>query len=251
VRKPVLMLALLAILFSSAQPALAEPRSSVGRDFPIYGNNGFGDLTVDPQRFVAQMGIVDRYFDATSCELIEGSVGGAGYRRILRFDVVLINGGNGPIEPGNPTDPANPFSSFFEFSPCHNHYHIREFADYRLLNLDGSVAILGHKQAFCFISSFKYSNDLNGQDKPSYTCEEQGIASGWGDWYYKQLSGQWIDITGVPEGDYEVSVLINSSAQFAFPEGENRYANFIKTKIHIPDPRKKVAIDTSPLSYGG
>ena len=35
------------------------------------------------------------------------------------------------------------------------------------------------------------------------------------DWYFKQLSGQWIDITGVPEGDYIVHVEIN----FALPGG--------------------------------
>lgn len=32
------------------------------------------------------MEIVDRKFDAGSCEISEGTVGGHGYRRILRFD---------------------------------------------------------------------------------------------------------------------------------------------------------------------
>jgi len=54
------------------------------------------DLTVDPKRFVSQMEIVDRFFDTSSCEIAEGSVGGTGYRRLLRFDTVLINGGDGP-----------------------------------------------------------------------------------------------------------------------------------------------------------
>jgi hypothetical protein len=173
----------LAPWLSLASVAQAEPRDSVSRLFPIYRNGGVADLTVDPQRFVAQMEIVDRFFDASSCELEEGSINGSGYRRILRFDVVLINGGSGTLYVGSPTDPSNPYDDVFEFSPCHNHYHISDFADYRLLNPDGTVAILGHKQAFCFISSLKYSNDLNGQDKPSFTCADQGIASGYGDWY--------------------------------------------------------------------
>jgi lysyl oxidase len=117
-----------------------------------------------------------------------------------------------------------------------------------LLNLDGTLAIAGHKQAFCFLSDFKYSNALNGQDKPNYTCQDQGIASGYGDWYYKQLSGQWIDITGVPEGDYIVHVRINAAG--TFPEGENRYPNVIQTRLHVPDPRNKVALDASALQYG-
>ncbi len=51
-------------------------RTDVSRDFPVYDNGGQPDLTVDPKRFVSQMEIIDRLFDASSCELIEGSVGG-------------------------------------------------------------------------------------------------------------------------------------------------------------------------------
>src|SRR5207249_3327209 len=116
-------------------------RTDVSRFFPIYDNGAKPDLTVDPKRFVSQMEIVDRLFDATSCEIQEGSVGGTGYRRLLRFDTVLINGGNGNLVVGSPTDPSNPYASWFEYSPCHRHYHIRGFSNYQLLKLDGSVAV--------------------------------------------------------------------------------------------------------------
>jgi len=80
--------------------------------------------------------------------------------------------------------------------------------------------------------------------------------------YYKQLVGQWIDITGVPEGDYIVRVSINTggvfSPQFAdggsgaggadsnyvspiFDEGQNRYPNVIQVPFRVPRPRRKVA----------
>jgi hypothetical protein len=189
------------------------------------------------------MGIVDRVFEAGSCEIAEGTVGAAGIRRILRFDVVLINGGQ-TIAMGAPVE-----GPIFEFAPCHQHYHIKGFADYRLLTPDGTTAIRGHKQAFCFLSGFKYTNDYNGQDKPNFTCANQGIQSGWGDWYYKQLSGQWIDITGVPEGDYKVRVTINAIGMF--DEGKNLYPNVVETMIHVPDPRNKVGTDTTALSYNG
>ena len=70
-----------------------------------------------------------------------------------------------------------------------------------------------------------------------------------GDWYYKQLVGQWIDITGVPEGDYIVRITINKGDKNGpiFDEGKNRYPNVIQTQIHVPDPRNKVTIDSSPL----
>lgn len=232
-----------------AKAGIAEPRDSIARQFPIYDNGGLPDLTVDPQRFVAQMGIVDRVFEAGSCELSEGTVGAAGIRRILRFDVVLINGGQTILLPPPPATPDEDNSPMFEWGPCHQHWHITGFADYRLLKLDGTTAIRGHKQAFCFISSFKYTNDYNGQDKPSFTCTNQGIQSGYGDWYYKQLSGQWIDITGVPEGDYIVRVTINAAGMF--DEGDNNYTNVVETRIHVPDPRNKVATDTTTLSYTG
>ena len=115
---------------------------------------------------------------------------------------------------------------------------------YELLRLDGTVAAAGHKQGFCLTDSFKYGeNKSNG-----YDCHFQGITSGWGDWYFKQLVGQWIDITGVPEGDYIVRVainvgpLVNGTNQPIFVEGANQYPNVIMTRVHVPDPRKKVTI---------
>jgi len=224
--------------------AIAQ-RTDVSRMFPIYKNGGQPDLTVDPKRFVSQMEIVDRLFDASSCEIAEGSVGGTGYRRLLRFDTVLINGGDGDLVVGSPTDQSNPYvqQGLFVFSVCHNHYHISGFSDYELLNLDRSVAALGHKQAFCLEDLLKYSNDNKSN---GYICANQGITSGWADWYFKQLSGQWIDITGVPEGDYIVHVGINANPTIPFPEGRNRYTNVVETTIHVPDPRNKVTVDNSP-----
>ena len=61
-------------------------RTNVARDYPIYDNGGKPDIVIDPQRFTAQMEIVDRYFEPTDCAIPEQAVGGAGYRRLLRFD---------------------------------------------------------------------------------------------------------------------------------------------------------------------
>ena len=230
----VVIILLFAVSMTQAQ------RTDVSRLFPVYNNGGQPDLTMDPKRFVSQMEIVDRLFGPNSCELVEGSIGGSGYRRILRFDTVLINGGDGDLVVGSPTDTSNPYYSVFEFSPCHNHYHISGFSNYQLLNLDRSIAAQGHKQAFCLEDLLKYTNDNKSS---GYTCSSQGITTGWADWYFKQLSGQWIDITGLPEGDYIVHVEINAAGTFG--EGKNRYTNVIETQIHVPDPRNKVTVDNS------
>jgi hypothetical protein len=228
-------LAITALWLLTAMHVRAQ-RGEVSKDNPIYDNHGKPDLLVDPQRFVSQMQIVDRYFASGECAVAEGVVGGTGYRRLLRFDTVVVNMGNGDLVVGDRSDPNNPYAKWFEFHPCHGHYHIRGFSEYELLTLDGRAATQNTKQGFCFEDSFKYGpNKSNG-----YDCSFQGITSGWGDWYYKQLVGQWIDITGVPEGDYIVRVTINKEG--LFDEGENRYGNVVEVRIHIPDPRNKVEI---------
>lgn len=234
-----LILAGLAAVVLWPSPSLAQ-RTGVARDFPIYDNGGKPDLAVDPQRFVNQMEIVDRYFSPDDCALAEGVVGGTGYRRLLRFDTVLMNRGDGDIVIGDRSDPNNPYAAYFVYHPCHGHYHIKNFSIYELLTLDGQLVVAGTKQGFCFEDSFKYED---GGKSSGYECSDQGITSGWGDWYYKQLVGQWIDITGVPEGDYIVRVSINKGLDSPiFNEGQNRYPNVTQVQIHVPNPRKKVAV---------
>ena len=227
----------IAVVLSLAvcSPAAAQ-RTSVSRNYPVYSNAGKPDLTLDAKRFVSQMEIVDRYFDPVDdrCAFEEGAIGGEGYRRLLRFDTVVLNSGDGDLVVGDRSDPDNPYFPYFEFAPCHGHYHIHGFSTYELVSRDGSVVVAGRKQGFCFEDSFKY----DGGKSNGYDCEYQGITSGWGDWYYKQLVGQWIDITGVPEGDYIVRVHINLIG--IFDEGANLYPDIVDVLVHIPKPRNKV-----------
>jgi hypothetical protein len=239
------LLEIRSFCFAAAVAALLLPaegfaqRTGVARDFPIYNNGGLPDLTVDPQRFENQMEIVDRVFSPDDCAIPEGVVGGPGVRRLLRFDTVLMNRGDGDLIVGDRSDPGNPYAGYFVFHSCHGHYHIRYFSIYELLTPDGQLVVAGTKQGFCFEDNFKY---VDGGKSRGYDCEDQGITSGWGDWYYKQLVGQWIDITGVPEGDYIVRVSINTGLDSAiFNEGQDRYPNVIEVPVRIPNPRKKVA----------
>jgi len=236
-----LLLVIAIAVLAFVPPAAISQRTSVSRIFPVYDNGGKPDLVVDPQRFVSQMEIVDRLFTEGDCALEEGAVDALGVRRILRFDTVVMNSGDGDLVVGDRSDPNNPFAEFFEFAPCHGHFHIRDFSVYELLNVDRTLVIAAHKQGFCMEDSIKY----DGGKSRGFNCQFQGITSGWGDWYFKQLTGQWIDITGVPAGDYIVRVRINTAN--TFDEGSNRYINDVETSIHIPDPRKKVRVDDTPL----
>jgi Lysyl oxidase len=237
-------LACLVLVFIS-QAIIAAPRDNVSSLFPVYNNNGLPDLTVEPQRFKSQMSIVDRYFAADSCDLDEGAVNAPGYRRLLRFDIVVLNMGDGDLVVGDRANPNNPYAQYFVYHSCHNHYHVKGFSNYQLVTLDDKVVVRGTKQGFCFQDDLKYSDNLS----KGYNCDFQGITSGWGDWYYKQLGGQWIDITGVPEGNYKIRVTINSvdpNGHRIFNEGgtdgAGLYPNIIETLVHVPDPRNKVAI---------
>jgi hypothetical protein len=46
-----------------------------------------------------------------------------------------------------------------------------------------------------------------------YDCNFQGISAGWGDDYPGRLDGQWVDVTGVPPGDYELVVIVNPAGR--------------------------------------
>jgi len=41
-------------------------------------------------------------------------------------------------------------------------------------------------------------------------------------------------------------VRITINAAGTFDEGTNRYPDVVEATIHVPDPRKKVAVDNSP-----
>jgi hypothetical protein len=206
--------------------ALAQPPKTGG--FQVYENGGFPDLHVDANRLRSSLDVTTRTFSSTACEVVEGSIGAAGTRRLLRFDVAIINHANADLVVGSPTNPNNPYFPFFHFSPCHNHYHIDGFTDYQLLNLDRSVAAFGHKQAFCLEDLVRYGS----APSHGYTCGNQGITAGWADLYSKFLSGQWVDITGVPDGDYILHVEINAAG--TFPENQNLYSNVYEVPVRIP-----------------
>lgn len=198
-------------------------------DFPAYDNAGRPDLTVDVRRLADRISITERYFSPEGCALQEEAVGGAGKRRLLQFDTVIFNAGDGDLVVGDRSVPDNAYAKLFEYAPCHGHYHIQDFSRYELLRAaDRSLVVVGRKQGFCFRDNEDYRGEGNGR----YGCGYQGITAGWADVYGAGLDGQWIDITGVPPGDYILRVSINAIG--SFDEGEDRYPNVAETPVRIP-----------------
>ncbi len=181
------------------------------------------DLTVDTQVLADSVRVIDQFFGDNACDVQEAcATPGSG--RYLNFSTTTPNHGNADLVVGRPE--ANPF---FHFSPCHQHYHFDQYANYRLLTQDGDVAATGHKQAFCL-------EDLEPVDQDAgnarFDCGNQGISVGWADTYGRHLDCQWIDVTGVPAGDYVLEVAVNPARVL----GELDYTNdVVRVPVTLPD----------------
>ena len=162
------------------------------------------DLIVDQSQLADHWYIDEQYFPPGHCALVEQCVGGPGVRKLLRFRTTTANIGRVDLEMGDPT--TNPL---FILSPCHGHYHFEDYADYRLLDLMGTIVAPGHKQAFCLEDSFQYLFDPWVELTRKYDCDFQGMQAGWSDIYGAALDCQWVDITDVPNGTYVLEVEIN------------------------------------------
>lgn len=175
------------------------------------------DLMVDAQMLEDSWQIIEVNMDNPAnqsnagygCAVQEGCIGASGVRRLLRFDVGVVNRGEIDLVLGDPND--NPQD--YEYAPCHDHLHYKNFAKYELSS--GGETFYGVKQAFCLIDLYDFADD-GIQPSQGYDCGYQGISKGWGDIYNKELDCQWIDVTGVAPGTYDLSVNIN--AEHKIPE---------------------------------
>lgn len=211
---------------------------------PCSDARGCPDLVVDPSP-LARYSIKTETFAQDSCAVVEGSVAAPGARRLLKFTSTYPNIGLGDLIIGSPAD----HPEWFELAACHQHYHFREYADYRLwtpagyddwqslraanpgahaadlLAANPNVAaqmVASHKQGFCVIDVERVPG-IAGPKRPVYTscASNQGISRGWADSYSSRLDGQWIDITGMPAGNYFLEVEVNAEHLFT----ETNYAN--------------------------
>lgn len=151
--------------------------------------------------------IEQKSIPSSSCEVVECDAT-VGSRKLLRFDFLCYNAGGADLKVGNPAD--NP--QWFEFSTCpsHHHYHLKDFNDYTLYSCDGAKR-RGKKQAFCLMDVTKIDSGAGGA---TYTCSNQGVSAGWADVYGSTLDCQWIDVTGLGDGDYLLEARTNVQGMF-------------------------------------
>lgn len=204
------------------------------------------DLFVDADRIDGEYYVEYRNFEPGDCAIVEGCVGGPGMRRLLRFDTWTPNSGNADMHLGDPRDPMT--ASHFEFSACHGHHHFNSYAEYELRRSDGTVAATGHKQAFCLLDFYEWPRGrmLEPREMARYTCSFQGIQRGWQDVYDSSLDCQWVDVTDVPEGDYDLHIAINTEHILLESDYDN---NEVTVPITIAPPAADVDV-TMPCTAG-
>ncbi|HLU68971.1 MAG TPA: lysyl oxidase family protein [Kofleriaceae bacterium] len=159
------------------------------------------DLAVMTSQMAATVVISEEGFSTDDCALSE-CLTQPGLRKLLRFATGAANLGTADLLLGDP-DPDLPE---WEYDSCHMHYHYLNFADYALVSADDTVVALGHKQSFCLRDDQQV---IAGAPSQGYDCNYQGLSVGWADIYGASLDCQWVDITGVPPGDYLLRVELN------------------------------------------
>lgn len=102
-------------------------------------------------------------------------------------------------------------AGLFVYHAGHSHMHFEGWAGFRLREVlpddnVGAVVAESEKTSFCIIDLGIYDNSLPNFDPDGqfFDCASavQGLSVGWIDVYSKGLSGQNIDITDVPDGEY-------------------------------------------------
>lgn len=166
-------------------------------------DGGLPDLTVDADVLARSVQITRQVFDAASCEVLEGCVGGAGERRLLRFSVSIPNLGTSDAAVAGPEEAPE----LYLFDECHGHDHLIDFATYRLLGIGGNE-VMGRKQGFFFVDNAPYCTNAGPPGVPGL-LPGMRISAGWADVYLATYSCQWIDITDVPDGIYELRVSVD------------------------------------------
>lgn len=195
------------------------------------GNGALGcdaaDLIVEPQ--LMDPIFTDIFMSDDTCEVLEGCVGGLGWRTVMLFTVATPNIGSRDLALGV----AANLPDLFHYSGCHDHYHFDEFARYELRDGDTVVAT-GHKQAFCLLDTISWAWPLAvGQ----FDCANQGVSRGFSDFYEAGLPCQWVDITDTPPGEYVLRISLNQPRPgHAIPAlNERDYSNnVIEFPVVIP-----------------
>jgi hypothetical protein len=189
----------------------------------------------------------------------------------IRFAANVWNGGEGPMVvdgfrtaggdhmdayqyffdgDGNQTG-YQPVGEFHFHEGNHQHWHFGDFARYRLLNEDLSLAVRSTKASFCLANTDAVDYTVPNADwQPGNTdlssdCGGAGalsirqvLSNGSGDTYHQYRTGQAFRIGNLPDGDYYISIEAN-------PDDKRDGRNLVEGDYTNNDSVRKITIGTN------
>lgn len=258
-KTPLALAAGLLVMLATAPPAQAVDYDGA---IPCSDPRGCPDLLMDEVQMLAGSNTLEPWFEE-DCAVQEGATE-AGLRQLLRFTFTTPNLGLGDLIVGGPDQ----FPELFEYHPCHDHFHFKEYADYRLwvpekhaeweafraanpdmtasealaANPDLAAGLVkGEKRGFCVIDiapagpNTRHAPVVPDADGKYVDCNtSQGISVGWADTYDPTLDGQWIDVTDVAPGAYILEAEVNAERVYEEMDYSNN-RGFVPTVV-APGP---------------
>lgn len=221
---------------TSVDPSTGDPETSTTSGVDSSGSDESSGTGAEGLPDIDMSVVLDQTIDSVytdtamfaegSCEVTEMCVHGSGERRLLRFDTITPNLGPVDFFVGNPTSNPDAFEVGCGGGPVFQNY-----ASYRLLSADGTEEIsFGHKAAFALIDVAPW---VEGAGPAQFGFgRDMGISAGWADIYGAGLACQYVDITGVASGDYQLEISINFEHEIEESTFDN---NILLVPITITD----------------
>ena len=141
----------------------------------------------------------------------------------------------------------------------HFHWHLLQFAQYRLFNEARTDFVRSSKQSFCIVPTDPVDLSLDDAEVAPYetglgsACGERDalwiretLPVGWGDTYYQGKGGQAFNITGLPNGTYWVAVEANPTGEL-FESDYGNNVSYRKVILKGRPGQRKVCV---PAVFG-
>lgn len=156
----------------------------------------------------------------------------SGNTTLLQFEATSWNSGRGPLEVvaqktigkkrkidqriyRDDGTYRSSLAGFFVWHAAHNHFHVADYAHYIVEPVDapGASPRIGTKTSFClgdnaYINS-AVSSYYHSCGSPTQSGVIQGLSVGWGDTYHIFTIDQEVDVTGLPDGDYLLKMVVD------------------------------------------
>jgi hypothetical protein len=130
----------------------------------------------------------------------------------------------------------------YVYSEDHNHWHYLGFDHYELRRASNYAFVApDQKTGFCLgdrYATHPGAVEPGKSPDPTYTgycgrtqtellAVEEGISVGYGDIYYATLEGQFVDVTGVPAGQYYLIHRVNADRKLVETDYSNNAASLL------------------------